>query len=182
MHKIYFAKRVVAIAFLQGFLIRRIGFAHCSALRNDLVEALGAARDKTYSKRRNSKAHEQPFASPTFKAWLHLMTTFLTELEVDYQSYKTISTESTSAGVALPRISHFSLDSLSLYAAASQQYSDGVAQAFSILGHPDPTAQPLAIALRDSSSALRAKVQRHRTVHMQCGNPRRIIDRAVLIE
>lgn len=176
----YFAKRIVAACFLQGFLIRRIGVAHCAALRPDVVRSLqrqqagvemDADADSEVPYRNGPPPWEKPFDSPSLAAWLHLMHSFMAEIDAHHRAHDQTQASSPGAPSApSPALSHFSLDSLLLYAAATSQYAQGVAQVYRILGHPDPMRYPLATALFDAARRLRAKVAAYRETLIRLGH------------
>lgn len=78
----------------------------------------------------------------------------MTELEVDYLA--------ATHGASPINISKFQLDSAALYAAASNQYAQGVMGTYRLLGHPEPESNSTARDLLEVAQSLANLIKRHR--------------------
>lgn len=136
----YLARCAVAVCHMHGIIIRRTGFLHNQRLRPAVIAALQLERLSTERTATTSVWKEQ-VETPAMQIWLGLMDKLSQEV-----------------GLKKDYIDAHHLDSLSLYAAATSQYGQGIRNLYSLLGHPFAEQVDIVIRLNAAADLLRSLV------------------------
>lgn len=158
----YLARCAVAVCHMHGIIIRRTGFLHNQRLRPAVVAALHVQRSKggTTSEHCAQAASEamknagstlvmpvwqEALESPALHIWLDLIERLSDEIRQKQG-----------------KLDAHHLDSLSLYAAATSQYSQGVRNLYALLGHPFAEQVEIVTRLNTAADVLRGLIERKR--------------------
>lgn len=143
------ARCAVAVCHMHGIIIRRVGFLHSGPMRPAVVAALHLKRTNGATTaggtQQDSAVWRERLHSPAMQIWLGL---------IDKMSHGLRSRTSISD-------THH-LDSLSLYAAATSQYSQGIRNLYAVLGHPSAEQVDLVGRLNTAADVLRGYIEHKR--------------------
>lgn len=109
--------------------------------------------------------------APHLDSWVKLLTRLAGDLQKHQISHHAhlfsndmpfLPERNESSSACIATSESYYLDSLTLYVAATAQYSHGVKQLYSLLGHPAPHSISIVLALDSAASNLRAQIENQR--------------------
>ncbi|UZJ53543.1 hypothetical protein CBS101457_002863 [Exobasidium rhododendri] len=153
-----------SVCYLHGAIIRRIGFAHCDALRKTIVDKLDGKEDNHNN---NTTPRKLEFESSIFRGWCRVQQIYMTEMDLDHIA--------ANGQGHLLQITKFQSDVIRLYWLGTQSFYRGVKKSLQLAGmdHKEDqvaqllhkTVQDLGMRMRRHDRATNLRLSNYNTVN-----------------